>query len=70
MANRSLFHRDWRVPFGGALIFYLPILMTMEMWWLGFAIDKFRGLALLLLLSYPSLDRSLSLHGLRGHLRF
>jgi putative integral membrane protein (TIGR02587 family) len=40
--------------FGGALIFSLPILMTMEMWWLGFSIDKLR-LALLLLLSIPLL---------------
>ena len=40
--------------FGGALIFSLPILMTMEMWWLGFSIDEFR-LALLLLLSIPLL---------------
>ena len=40
--------------FGGALIFSLPILMTMEMWSLGFSIDKFR-LALLLLLSIPLL---------------
>src|SRR5688572_31217295 len=40
--------------FGGALIFSLPILMTMEMWWLGFSIDGFR-LALLLFLSIPLL---------------
>ena len=40
--------------FGGALIFSLPILMTMEMWWLGFYIDEFR-LALLLLLTIPLL---------------
>ena len=40
--------------FGGALIFSLPILMTMEMWWLGFSINKLR-LALLLLLSIPLL---------------
>ena len=40
--------------FGGALIFSLPILMTMEMWRLGFYINEFR-LALLLLLSIPLL---------------
>ena len=40
--------------FGGALIFSLPILMTMEMWWLGFSIPKVR-LALLLLLTIPLL---------------
>ena len=40
--------------FGGALIFSLPILMTMEMWWLGFSIHEFR-LALLLLFSIPLL---------------
>ena len=40
--------------FGGALIFSLPILMTMEMWWLGFSMNKFR-LALLLLMTIPLL---------------
>jgi putative integral membrane protein (TIGR02587 family) len=40
--------------FGGALIFSLPILMTMEMWWLGLSIDGFK-LALLLLLTMPLL---------------
>ena len=40
--------------FGGALIFSLPILMTMEMWWLGFSISKLR-LALLLMLTIPLL---------------
>lgn len=35
--------------FGGALIFSLPILMTMEMWQLGFTIDRWR-LALFLAL--------------------
>ncbi|MGH6912830.1 MAG: DUF2391 family protein, partial [Geminicoccales bacterium] len=27
---------------GGALIFSLPMLMTMEMWWLGFYMDRWR----------------------------
>lgn len=39
---------------GGALIFGLPILMTMEMWQLGFHVDRFR-LLLLLVLSVPLL---------------
>lgn len=40
--------------FGGALIFSLPMLMTMEMWWLGFYLDRFR-LALLLVVNLPLL---------------
>jgi putative integral membrane protein (TIGR02587 family) len=40
--------------FGGALIFGLPMLMTMELWQLGFAMDRGR-LALLLALSLPLL---------------
>jgi putative integral membrane protein (TIGR02587 family) len=40
--------------FGGALIFGLPMLMTMELWQLGFAMDRGR-LALLLALSVPLL---------------
>lgn len=32
----------------GALIFSLPIMMTMEMWWLGFYLEPFRISALLL----------------------
>ncbi|WP_265516489.1 TIGR02587 family membrane protein [Nitratireductor luteus] len=40
--------------FGGALIFGLPLLMTMEMWSLGFYMDRFR-LALLLFLNMPLL---------------
>jgi putative integral membrane protein (TIGR02587 family) len=39
---------------GGALIFALPMLMTMEMWWLGFHIDPLR-LALLLVVMCPLL---------------
>ena len=35
---------------GGAVFFSLPLLMTMEMWWLGFYIDPFRLAALLLVL--------------------
>jgi putative integral membrane protein (TIGR02587 family) len=40
--------------FGGAIIFSLPLLMTMEMWWLGFAMDRLR-LALLVVLLLPVL---------------
>jgi putative integral membrane protein (TIGR02587 family) len=40
--------------FGGAIVFSVPILMTMEMWWLGFHIGGFR-LALFLLLIIPVL---------------
>jgi putative integral membrane protein (TIGR02587 family) len=40
--------------FGGAILFSLPILMTMEMWQLGFGISEFR-LALLLSLTIPLL---------------
>ena len=35
---------------GGAIIFALPLLMTMEMWWLGFTIERPRLLLLLVLL--------------------
>jgi putative integral membrane protein (TIGR02587 family) len=35
---------------GGAIIFALPLLMTMEMWWLGFTMDRGRLLLLLVLL--------------------
>jgi putative integral membrane protein (TIGR02587 family) len=40
--------------FAGALIFGLPLLMTMEMWWIGFHIEPSR-LALLILLEIPLL---------------
>jgi putative integral membrane protein (TIGR02587 family) len=40
--------------FAGALIFSLPMLMTMEMWWLGFYMDRFR-LGLMLLVGFPLL---------------
>lgn len=40
--------------FAGAIIFAFPLLMTMEMWWLGFMIDPLR-LALFILLSFPML---------------
>ena len=40
--------------FAGAILFSLPMLMTMELWQLGFAMDRLR-LALLLALSVPLL---------------
>lgn len=40
--------------FGGAVFFALPLLMTMEMWWLGFYMDRFR-LALFIFLMLPLL---------------
>ena len=40
--------------FGGAIFFALPLLMTMEMWWLGFYMDRFR-LALFMALMIPML---------------
>lgn len=35
--------------FGGALIFSLPMLMTMEMWWLGVYLEPWRIIAMLVL---------------------
>lgn len=40
--------------FGGAILFALPILMTMEMWWLGVSLEPWR-LALLLSVNIPLL---------------
>jgi putative integral membrane protein (TIGR02587 family) len=40
--------------FAGAVIFGLPLLMTMEMWWLGFYMPAWK-LALLLILFFPFL---------------
>lgn len=40
--------------FGGAVFFALPLLMTMEMWWLGFYMDRLR-LALFMVLMIPLL---------------
>jgi uncharacterized membrane protein len=40
--------------FGGAILFSFPMLMTMEMWWLGFYMDPLR-LALFILLDIPLL---------------
>jgi putative integral membrane protein (TIGR02587 family) len=40
--------------FGGSILFSFPLLMTMEMWWLGFYMDGFR-LTLFTLLTIPLL---------------
>ena len=53
MANRVFLIGLGRA-FGGALIFTLPMLMTMEMWWLGFSMQPWK-LALLLLATIPLL---------------
>ena len=42
---------DLAYDFGGALLFSIPLLMTMEMWWLGFYMDRFR-LALFLAVAF------------------
>lgn len=36
--------------FGGAIIFSLPLLMTMEMWWLGFYLDRVKLLLFMVLM--------------------
>ena len=48
------FGRGLARAFGGAIIFTLPMMMTMEMWWLGFYMNSLR-LALLLALNIPLL---------------
>ena len=45
-ANRAFFTGLARA-FGGAVFFALPLLMTMEMWWLGFYMDRVRLLILM-----------------------
>ncbi|HEX5705364.1 MAG TPA: TIGR02587 family membrane protein [Pyrinomonadaceae bacterium] len=52
--EQNLHHRfgvDLAHDFGGAILFSFPLLMTMEMWWLGFYMDRFR-LALFLTLVF------------------
>jgi len=46
--------RDLARAFGGALLFSLPLLMTMEMWWFGFILEPAR-LAIFLLVALPLL---------------
>jgi putative integral membrane protein (TIGR02587 family) len=40
--------RDIGRAIGGALVFSLPMLMTMELWWLGFYLDRARLLVLII----------------------
>jgi putative integral membrane protein (TIGR02587 family) len=53
--NRNLnFGKGLARAFAGAVLFGLPLLMTMEMWWLGFSMDPLR-LALFQVLFFPVL---------------
>lgn len=52
--REAAYARDLARAFGGALLFSLPLLMTMEMWWLGFILDPLR-LAVFLLVALPLL---------------
>lgn len=61
---RDLNHRfgiDLAHDFGGAILFSFPLLMTMEMWWLGFYMDRWRlalflSLALILIIGLSYLE--------------
>jgi putative integral membrane protein (TIGR02587 family) len=52
--REAAYARDLARAFGGALLFSLPLLMTMEMWWLGFSLPPAR-LAVFLLVALPLL---------------
>ena len=54
--------------FGAAIIFSIPMLMTMEMWWLGFYMDRLR-LAIAALLMLPLLIALSFFAGLRPNAR-
>ena len=49
---------------GGSIIFSLPMMMTMEMWWIGFYISPMR-LACLILFSLPLFYRISTMIGFR-----
>lgn len=49
MHDNADYGRALSRAFGGALLFSFPLLMTMEMWSLGMAVDRWRMLAFLLL---------------------
>ena len=53
-ARELAYARDLARAFGGALLFGLPLLMTMEMWWFGFLLEPWR-LAVFLLAAVPLL---------------
>ena len=52
--RETAYARDLGRAFGGALLFSLPLLMTMEMWWFGFTLHPAR-LAVFLLAAVPLL---------------
>ncbi|OGN43108.1 MAG: hypothetical protein A2623_07430 [Caulobacterales bacterium RIFCSPHIGHO2_01_FULL_70_19] len=52
--RETAYARDLARAFGGALLFGLPLLMTMEMWWFGFLLEPWR-LAVFLLAALPLL---------------
>jgi putative integral membrane protein (TIGR02587 family) len=47
--SNSAYARGLARAFGGAILFSLPLLMTMEMWFLGFYMDRLRLLLFLVL---------------------
>lgn len=48
--SRGDFAQGLGRAFGGALIFSLPMFLTIELWWLGFYLDRLRLMALLVLM--------------------
>jgi len=46
--RKQSFARGLARAFGGAILFGFPLLMTMEMWWLGFYMDRLRLFVLLI----------------------
>lgn len=52
--RETAYARDLARALGGALLFGLPLLMTMEMWWFGFLLEPWR-LAVFLLAALPLL---------------
>ena len=54
MTGNARFFRGLARAVGGAILFNLPLWMTMEMWWLGFSMDRWR-LVLLIILTIPLL---------------
>lgn len=61
--------RDLGRAFGGALIFSLPMLMTMEFWVLGFTIDSLR-LFIFLVVALPVLVKLSQIIGFEGSRRW
>ena len=52
--------------FGGALLFSLPMLLTMEMWWLGFYDYRWR-LVLMLMIAFPLIIGLAHFAGIRSN---